>query len=138
MRTMQVATAAAALTLVALIGVDLGGVVETRQTLTIVDSARPAAADSAAPQAFAEADDGAADDFERAAAASPEEALSPPTLALPAPAPAQSEPVPVELLLDDGRSAFRWAEIALGILTAAMALGVVALTWTARAQGSRG
>ena len=124
-RTLQVATGAAALVLVALVTADLTGVTDESapQPPTAPLVAEAQAGESVAPVPGA---DGDAADVEASRAPPPEDesASEAPTLAA-------AEPDAVLIADDGGRSAWGWLFITVGLAAAALALGAVGVTWWA-------
>ena len=165
LRGMQVATASAALVLVALIALN---VADTGPTRSPIAAPQPEAADAVVPESLSaaaptlEPDDGG-QSTEMAAAAgeemapgslAPEPVVPPVADSTPMPIDEQSrvsqlpddtsvpmaapgldvapEVAPAGAPVESSRSTLDWALLALGAATAALALGVVALTWSLR------
>ncbi|MEX2431046.1 MAG: zf-HC2 domain-containing protein [Dehalococcoidia bacterium] len=134
LRSMQVATAAAALLLVALVGLDLSGVMAPEPLENISQlsaSAEGAAADDAGMLRTSEADDAEVEGREGQGDVAfappnpqPEAGGQPGDMAIPMAL--SSEPAPGQA---EGRSVLEWAKLVLSALTAFLAMGVVGLTW---------
>ena len=162
LRSMQVATATAALVLIALIGFN---VADTGGTVLVESAALSPAGDAfVAPDVAPESAGAAARAADGAERPDSGGAEAPPSLSAAAPLAPDTEGPPVDdpstdreltaratepplalgaeaeaaapvapLAIDTGgRGALDWALVGLGGLTAALALGVVALTWSAR------
>jgi anti-sigma factor RsiW len=134
LRTMQMATAAAALVLVALVGLDVSGVTRQEPQFVVLYGQT----DMPGAQGFrsAEADPPGMMTLQEPQG-DPEGPSQDATIATdPAPAAPMEAPVevpapqPVEVVaVDPGRTAFEWAQLALSGLTALLALGVAAMSW---------
>ena len=131
-RTLQVATGAAALVLVALVTADLTGVTgesATQQPAALAVAEAEAGDTSAtAGASIPDAQDDAAG-IETFRAAPPQDEITF-EVATPIPA-AGGEPDTALPADDDGRSAWGWLFIAVGLAAAALALGAVGMTWRA-------